>query len=339
MLLPIANAQESSIVACNGLDCTLCHLLETVSRGFTWLLWTSFAVAILFIIIGGFIYIGSRGNDLWMARAKKAVTTSLFGFAICLLAWLSIHGTFRIMGATTQDSWWKVDCGVSGTASFEGGQSQELTAVSKAINNEGQVSIELDENTTVANLNALYNNMSAEDIMVYGVGKKNWDPLTVMGKNTRGPELIYANMSKMKSMAESVSYSDSAVINTANAAGINLDEEIDKKVQEAVQLIFEFIASWAKENQDITVAITRKPGNLNVDPTKIPNSYPTSLSGVIGSMEKCFESGGDWFRFGSLCDLEKANCTRKECIKSVSDSIIDGCKCPKSGCVKSGKCK
>jgi len=100
---------EEGLVPCTLTECTFCKLLEMVERIISWMLKVAFAIAILFVILNGFLYIVSIGDEGLMASAKEGLKFSIIGFAICLLSWLAIHVLYKVMGYTG-DSWWTVEC-------------------------------------------------------------------------------------------------------------------------------------------------------------------------------------------------------------------------------------
>lgn len=101
---------EGSLVSQKTSEYTVCDLYVVVVKIFNWLLGLSFAVAVLAVIVAGFIYISSAGNSNSIFLAKEGLKYSLIGFAICLLGWLSIQILFTIIGTNNQGDWWTIKC-------------------------------------------------------------------------------------------------------------------------------------------------------------------------------------------------------------------------------------
>jgi len=96
----------------------ICGLLALSSQIFFWLLSVSFGVAVLLAVFSGFAYLLAFGNTAMQARVKRALKTTIVGFALCLMAWLAIHALYTVLGY--QGSWWWMEC-----ASGEPGAAEE----------------------------------------------------------------------------------------------------------------------------------------------------------------------------------------------------------------------
>jgi hypothetical protein len=108
--------------ACGGTagtqPCTLCHLLVLLSNIYNLLLSLLIIVALLFITIGGVMYIVSAGNPNLKSIAKKIITRTLTGFAIFLLSWLIVYTVLVFISANqsqlgTGGNWWEFTCNPS----------------------------------------------------------------------------------------------------------------------------------------------------------------------------------------------------------------------------------
>lgn len=71
--------------------CTLCHLVVGVSSIVSFLRNLMFAVAIAVIVAMAFIYITSSGDEGRMRFAKGGIIAALVGFAVILLAWVTVN--------------------------------------------------------------------------------------------------------------------------------------------------------------------------------------------------------------------------------------------------------
>lgn len=78
-------------------QCTLCHLLILVQNVFQLMLALLFTVAILFITIGGVLYVVSAGNPTLKSQAKGAITSTLKGFGLFFLSWLIVITIMKII--------------------------------------------------------------------------------------------------------------------------------------------------------------------------------------------------------------------------------------------------
>jgi len=63
-------------------------ILEVVFKVINWILLVVGAAAVLFLIIGGFRYITSAGNETQVEGAKNTMTYAIIGLVIVLLAYV-----------------------------------------------------------------------------------------------------------------------------------------------------------------------------------------------------------------------------------------------------------
>ncbi len=97
-------------------ECTLCHLFLMLKRVFDLVLSLLIIVAILFITIGGVIYIVSTGNSNLTGIAKNIIKKTLIGFALMMAGWLMVYtllvflsaGDFGMVGEG--GSWYEFTC-------------------------------------------------------------------------------------------------------------------------------------------------------------------------------------------------------------------------------------
>ncbi len=59
---------------------------ELLTHFIQWLLYAAGAIAVVFLIIGGFQYIASRGNEEATERAKKTLTSAIIGIVVIVMA-------------------------------------------------------------------------------------------------------------------------------------------------------------------------------------------------------------------------------------------------------------
>jgi len=121
-----ASVDERGLVPCTLSECTFCHLLQLLERIFFWLLSLAFAVAVFFVVVSGFAYILSVGDQGMMGWAKEGLKYSLMGFMICILSWLGIHIVYTVLGY--EGNWWKMDCASQQSTSLESQTAASLYA-------------------------------------------------------------------------------------------------------------------------------------------------------------------------------------------------------------------
>jgi hypothetical protein len=56
-----------------------------------WLLGLAGGLAVLFVVISGFLYVTSAGNEQRAEKGKKALIAAVIGFSITILAWVILR--------------------------------------------------------------------------------------------------------------------------------------------------------------------------------------------------------------------------------------------------------
>lgn len=92
-LIPMSVSAQGSGGCISGIDnpdtvhllpyCTFKALLVKIVQIF---LEFAGAIAVIFLVIGGFQYIASRGNEEAMEKAKKSITAAIIGIVIIVMA-------------------------------------------------------------------------------------------------------------------------------------------------------------------------------------------------------------------------------------------------------------
>jgi TRAP-type C4-dicarboxylate transport system permease small subunit len=61
-----------------------------------------FLIAVVYLIIGGFRYIMSQGNEESVEKAKGTITNAIIGIVVVLLAWIIVAAVTSLLntGAT-----------------------------------------------------------------------------------------------------------------------------------------------------------------------------------------------------------------------------------------------
>ena len=112
----LAAAQTQGLVACTGLDCNFCTLIETANRVINLFFEILVIVAIIMIVRAGFILVISAGNVSAMENAKSSLTNVIIGFVIILSAWLIVDTVFKVLVTNQDFGMWNefnanTDCG------------------------------------------------------------------------------------------------------------------------------------------------------------------------------------------------------------------------------------
>jgi len=91
-------------------SCNPCYLIPLADNIIKFLLEIVSVLAILFIVIGGMLYIFSAGNSSSVTIAKLAITKSILGFTIVLIAWIIINVIMVLFGFNDPlgDGSWKI---------------------------------------------------------------------------------------------------------------------------------------------------------------------------------------------------------------------------------------
>ena len=124
--------EEKGLVPCKLSECTACNLFQLLERIFNWLLALAFVVAVLFVVVSGFLYIVSVGDQNLMGMAKDGLKYSIIGFVICLTCWLAVHIVYILMDYSG-DNWWQIECQEGSSA---GGQTSQVELSQKLYKNE-----------------------------------------------------------------------------------------------------------------------------------------------------------------------------------------------------------
>ena len=90
----VAHAQLNRNLPCNsssGLNCSATSVNGLIQIVINWLLGIAFAVAVLFLIIGGFWYITSAGNEETAEKGKGTAINAIIGIVIIILSYVIIN--------------------------------------------------------------------------------------------------------------------------------------------------------------------------------------------------------------------------------------------------------
>lgn len=95
-------------------ECTLCHMFIMLKRVADLIFSLMIIAAILFITIGGVIYIVSTGNPNLTGIAKNIIKKTLIGFALMIIGWSIVYTLLVFLSAGdmigTNGSWYNFTC-------------------------------------------------------------------------------------------------------------------------------------------------------------------------------------------------------------------------------------
>jgi len=316
------DAGENQLVTCGGMDCSICKLVEMITNIFSWLLWVSFAIAILFTVVGGFIYIGSRGNDNWMSQAKRTILWAISGFAIMLLAYMAINTTAQIIGGKDKDVWSKFECGSDKEAKSKDVSQKKVAEIAKSAKGSGELSGKIPQGTNAEEFIQMVNDLSPNDMaLVESAIEQNNKIIAAVGKDSnKQPELLYIDTPLINNLFQNKS--SLLLLKEANAAESN-----NPSAAQLAQLS-QVIAKIIEKNLDLFFIITDRPKDVSAG----------SLIKAIDKINQCIGSGGSWYRFTEICRAEQESCSATKCTPAGSSNPISGCKCPDGYCLSGKSC-
>ena len=84
--LPAFNCQDL-----NGVNCSTTSVNGLIRTVINWLLGIAFGIAVLFLIIGGFWYITSAGNEETAEKGKNTAINAIIGIVIIILSYVIVN--------------------------------------------------------------------------------------------------------------------------------------------------------------------------------------------------------------------------------------------------------
>jgi len=327
-----AGAGENPIVTCSGLDCNVCSLVKMVVNTFYYLTWwLSFPAAILFIVIGGFIYIGSRGNEVWMSLAKRAILYAVGGFGIILLAYLAINTTLQVIGSNDASIWSKFDCPADSSAQSNTPPEKRLEELANSVKKGGQLSGRIPNGTGADEIFRSAGSLDSNNMMVIesDVQQTNNVLATISKDNNNQPDLLYVNGSLINNLLQPEKKT-SLLFSEAEASETDGSPATEKLAE-----LSQIIALVIEKNQSLVAVVTDKPGVGVYDNRRISIS---DISKAVGNINQCIKSSGVWYRFSEICQAEQENCSATKCTISGNFNPVSQCKCPEDKCLNKGQC-
>lgn len=140
-------------------ECTLCHLFIMLKNVFDLMISLLIVTAILFITIGGVIYIVSAGNSNMTGLAKEIIKKTLIGFALMLAGWLLVYTLLVFLSAGENSmvgsggKWYEFNCDLESSFQGEDGIISEKESSIRSLLSENNIEInKLPPATQVADL-------------------------------------------------------------------------------------------------------------------------------------------------------------------------------------------
>lgn len=99
LLLASAQGLQPNIPCPPGVRCDETSVNELISTVINWLLGIAFAIAVLFLIIGGFQYITSAGNEEAAEKGKGTAVNALIGIVIIILSYVIVNVVSRLVAS------------------------------------------------------------------------------------------------------------------------------------------------------------------------------------------------------------------------------------------------
>jgi len=93
--LSISNA--TGIVPCNGLACKFCDLFTLFSSLINAAIEICIALAVMFIVYGGFLILTSNASPSNLSKGKTAIWSAIIGLAVLLSAWLIVDSILKFL--------------------------------------------------------------------------------------------------------------------------------------------------------------------------------------------------------------------------------------------------
>jgi len=339
---------QNQMVACGGLDCSICSFLSSIQSIINFLLGVAAAVAVIAVIFAGFAYLLHAGDVKLMNKGKAFLKYSISGFVVVLVSFWVFNAAYMTLGAKDKSSWFKVDCVQERTFTEKENQNQtgKQTAWTNNLGlaivggssiqgavNDTQKIIKLDLPNFDANnllLDVLKLNpgqvikfisidISAgpAEIIQYVNGQKGYS--TEAGETARGDrtagnhlekEVLEIKMGGLGAISASGGGQE-IVVDTGNSDKMKKFQEFLKNALDQIEAKNQDIYAFNGTNQE---------------------AYSWS------DQESCENNGGSWKSFVNECEARKAVCGQENLKCTQTKNELPGCQCPENSCLRFGKC-
>lgn len=101
--LMVSHAALSDTFKCDTRyqNCNVTDVNSLIRTVINWMLGIAFGLAVLFLIIGGFWYITSQGNEETAEKGRNTAVNALIGIVIIILSWVIVN---VVAGLVTQNN-------------------------------------------------------------------------------------------------------------------------------------------------------------------------------------------------------------------------------------------
>lgn len=352
---------EEQIVTCGGIDCTVCSVLSMVSTIFHYLLDISAVLAVLLIIIAGFLYLLGRGDEEKQSQAKRALIFAVFGFAFTLVSFLVVLSIYVFSGAKNTNGWYKVDCSSDAANAPSSQPPENIEDTSYLENKEGQIFdsgsvasiVTGDKKIVKLDPNEVDPTSMANDI-------KSLDPdktinFVAVQKDTPASDIIdFRNIDAGFEKDKAAQYqvqkqpdvSDKFVdpkgkikplfsVKTSDAD----DQYVVSGGNDVQRVLGQPLLFTDKQGLEAVTTGLKKVAQVSESGDKNVYAYVTGSPSVKGSRdESCIDSGGEIIEFSNSCMADKERYINRNVQCSNVYVPVTGCKCPSGYYLDGEKC-
>ncbi|MFH1183265.1 MAG: pilin [Candidatus Moraniibacteriota bacterium] len=350
----------NQIVTCSGLDCSVCTVLAMVSAAFHYLLDISAVLAILLIIVAGFLYILGRGDEVKQEQAKRILVYAIFGFALSLLSFIIVLSIYLFSGAKNTDGWYKIDCSADRATSSESQIPENIADTSYLENKADQI-------VTSGSINSIVTG----DKKIVKLDPSKIDPINIASDiQSLDPDRTINFVAADKDL------SGSQVIDFRNIdSGFEKDKAAEFQIMKKEESTDKIVDPKEKISQILSITtsdvkddVSIEPGsdlekylgeNFNTDQQGLEKiatglkkvaqvsdlggkdlyAYVTGSPVVKGTRdENCYDSGGEITEFPNACFADQERYENRNIQCSSLHKPVTGCDCPGGYYLKGEKC-
>ncbi len=95
LILPQSASAQFGLLACGGVECQACHLVDTANNVIRFLISILASIGVLLFVFGGFLFLTARGDTSQVDKAKGILIDVVIGFVIVLAAWLIVDTVMK----------------------------------------------------------------------------------------------------------------------------------------------------------------------------------------------------------------------------------------------------
>jgi len=319
---------ENQILSCLGMNCSVCSILVVISNIFRFLLQISGTVAVILLILAGFVYILNLGKEKQINKARTFFKYAMFGFIVAMVSFLIIYSIYRVSGAKNSTGWYKIDCSVRNVMSDN---EDNFSDSSYLPNNEKQIII-----------SGSLSGIASGDKKIVKINAKESNPSNFVADiKTLDPDR------KINFIAGSKDLGSQYLIDYRNSSlGYDTGTAVE---QNNIDQLFMVTTTDADDQYIIEPKGTLKNvfGNEMLvngdDLNKIVQSFEkftqvANLGGKdvlaygsgnsLGSIDSCIDSGGEIISFQNDCYRDREKYGNRNVICTNENNLVNGCNCP-----------